>query len=343
MTRLLLLPLWYRGKQVLHPSSRQQVIPSNYRTVTLTKTKNEQHTRNHFAIMKLSLILLTILVVGPTALVSAETMVRFVFNDGRAPSYFEGTSCSSSENALIDTIFDLKKLLGLVRRRQLHTSLSNTTSVEAINATGTESRELYPRKCKNNCAGLATGTCRATDCLGYRRRELGDKRNGDRKNRDLQEMQCPALVELMHSKLDLLQISSSCRKFLDKTKRVTTCFDDVIYGEIEGVRLWKVSYFWSTVLQERMASTGYSFCKSTSFNLESINNDCVESAYMELTGPNNYRYTNYQTNAPYTLFNDLGFTMLGQRLSTVGEYTLSITPDGFDYKKKTFKFTLKSC
>lgn len=175
------------------------------------------------------------------------------------------------------------------------------------------------------------------------RRELQDETDGDHKNRDLQEMQCPALLELVHSKLDLLEISSTCRKFLDKAKRVTTCFDDVIYGEIEGVRLWKVSFFWSSVLQERMPSTGYSFCKSTSFNLESINNDCVENALMELKGPNNYVYTNYQTFAPYTLFNDLGITMLGKKMTTPGEYTLSITPDGFADKKKSFTFTIKNC
>jgi hypothetical protein len=289
-----------------------------------------------------TLPILSIFITTSTSFVSAEPMVRFVFNDGRAPSYFEGTSCSSTENALIDAVFDIKKLLGRVRR-QLRTSSTNITSTESlIVPPEEESRELYPRKCKNNCLGLATGTCRATNCLGYRRRELTDKR-GEHKNRDLQEMQCPALVDLMHSKLDELKISPTCQKFLDRSKRVTTCFDDVIYGEIEGVRLWKVSLLWSTVLQERMPSSGYSFCRSTTFNLESINNDCVENAHMELRGPNNYVYTNYQTNAPYTLFNDLGITMLGKRMSMAGEYTLSITPDGFDYKKKIFKFTLRNC
>ena len=283
-----------------------------------------------------------ILAFGPTEFVSAEVMVRFVFNDGRAPSMFEGTYCSSTENALIDTIFDLKKLLGL-GRRQLRTSSTTNATLSAGTLVSTDSRELYPRKCKNNCAGLATGTCRATDCGAYRRRELQDETDGNHKNRDLQEMQCPALLELVHSKLDLLELSSTCRKFLDKTKRVATCFDDVIYGEIEGVRLWKVSFFWSSVLQERMPSTGYSFCKSTSFNLESINNDCVENALMELKGPNNYVYTNYQTFAPYTLFNDLGITMLGKKMTTPGEYTLSITPDGFADKKKSFTFTIKNC
>ena len=294
--------------------------------------------------MKLFSILMIITSIGSTAFVSAETMVRFVFNDGRAPSYFEGTSCSSSESALIDTVFDLKKLLGLVRRRQLVDSVANATSAETLETTTEESRELYARKCKNNCAGMVSGTCRATDCVGYRRRELMDHRDGEHKNRYLQGTQCPALVELMHTAIDALQLSPTCRKFVDRTKRVTTCLDDVIYGEIEGVRLWKVSFFgWSSVLQERMPSTGYSFCKSTSFNLESINNDCVENALMVLNGPNNFEYTNYQTNAPYTLFNDLGFTMLGKKLTTAGEYTLSITPDGFDNKKKTFTFTLKNC
>jgi hypothetical protein len=284
-----------------------------------------------------------ILAVGPKALVSGEVMIRFIFNDGKAPSVFDGTYCTTTENALIDTVFDLKKLLGL--RRQLRVPASSTTSSSAMltTPTNTDSRELYPKKCKDNCAGLASGTCRATDCAGYRRRELTDNRDGDLKDRDLQETQCPALVELVHSKLDALQISSMCRKFLDKSKRVTTCLDDVIYGEIEGVRLWQVSYFRSTVLQESMPSSGYSFCKSVSFNLESINNKCVENALMELKGPNNYQYTNFETSAPYTLFKDLGFTMLGQKLTTPGEYTLSITPDGFEYKKKTFSFTLLNC
>jgi hypothetical protein len=293
--------------------------------------------------MKLFLTMLPLfLAAKPKAFVSAETMVRIVFNDGRAGNYFEGTYCTSTEENLINTVFDLKKLLGL-GRRQLRASATNTTSSVASTTKSTEARELYPRKCKNNCAGMVSGTCRATDCMGYRRRELTDKRDGEEKDRDLQEMQCPALVELMHSKLDALEISPSCRRFLDKTKRDTTCFDDVIYGEIEGVRLWKISFFLSWVLQERMPASGYSFCKSTSFNLESINNDCVENALMVLKGPNNYEYTNYQTYAPYTLFNDLGITMLGQRMTTAGVYTLTITPDGFEYKKKTFTFTLRNC
>jgi hypothetical protein len=297
--------------------------------------------------MNLSLSLIALLItVGPTALVSGEVMMRYVFNNGRAPSSWDGTYCSSNDNKLIDAVFDLKQLLGL--RRQLRTrSATNTTSSTALtNLSHTDARELYPRYCKNNCAGYATGSCRATGCLGYRRRELVSNEDGEENDRNLQEMQCPSLVELVNSKLDTLATSNSCRKYLDKSKRVITCFDDVIYGEIEGVRLWKLSllsFLWPTVLQERMPSSGYSFCKSTTFNLESINNDCVENALMELKGPNNYVYTNYQTYAPYTLFNDLGITMLGQKMSTAGEYTLSITPDGFEYKKKVFTFTLKNC
>ena len=274
-------------------------------------------------------------------------MIRFIFNDGRAPSVFDGTYCTSTENTLIDSVFDLKSLLGI--RRQLRAPSANgasptSSAIMTVPTTSkTESRELYPRKCKNNCAGLATGTCRATDCVGYRRRELTDKRDGVDTDRDLQEAQCPALVELVHSKLDALGISSTCRKFLDKSKRVTTCLDDVIYGEIEGVRLWQVSFFRSTVLQESMPSSGYSFCKSTSFNLESINNDCVDNALMVLKGPNNYEYINHETSDDYTLFQDFGITMMGQKMTTPGVYTLSITPDGFEYKEKTFTFTVKNC
>jgi hypothetical protein len=302
---------------------------------SLTKTKTTLPD-----IMKLFTIILSILIVGPTSFVSAEIMVRFVFNDGRAPSMWEGTYCSSSENTLIDAVFDLKNLLGL--RRNLRTSLSNTTSSAETSVEETEeARELYPRKCKNNCAGIASGTCRATDCLGYRRRDLTAGR--DHNDRDLQQTQCPALVELVHSKLDALLVSPTCRKFLDKSKRVSTCFDDVIYGEVQSVRLWKVSLFWPTVLQDSMPSSAYSFCRSTTFNFEAINNDCVDHALMELTGPNNYVYTSYRTYAPYKLFNDLGFTMTGQRMAAAGEYSLSITPDGFEYKKKTFTFTLKNC
>jgi hypothetical protein len=223
-----------------------------------------------------------ILAVGPSAFVSAEVMIRVIFNNGRPPSIFEGTYCSSTENTLINAIFDLKKLLGL--RRELRTRSATNVTSSAVTLTSTtsnvDSRELYPKKCKDNCAGMASGTCRATDCAGYRRRELMDEKDGERKDRYLQEEHCPALVELVQSKLDALQLTSTCRNFLDKSKRVTTCLDDVIYGEIEGVRLWKVSLLWSTVLQERMPATGYSFCKSTTFNMESINNACVENALM---------------------------------------------------------------
>jgi hypothetical protein len=292
-------------------------------------------------------VLSFLLAVGPTTLVSAEIMIRFIFNDGRAPSIFEGTYCSSTENSSIDAIFDLKTLLGRRRRQLRLTSDTNSTISAAPLASiepHTDSRGLaYPRKCKDNCAGLAKGTCRATDCVGYRRRKLMNEIDEMGQERSLATEQCPALVELVHAKLDALDISSTCRKFLDKSKRITTCLDDIIYGEIEGVRLWKVSYMWSTVLQESMPVTGYSFCRGMSFNLESINNDCVESALMVLKGPNNYEHTNFETDTTFTLFKDLGVTMMGQKVPTAGEYTLSIIPDGLDYKKKTFTFTVNNC
>ena len=296
--------------------------------------------------MKLFTIFMLILAVGPTVFVSAEVMVRTIFNNGRAPSSWENTYCTSTETSLIDNLFDLKKLLGL---RQLRTSSAEVsaspTSTSTANTTTTGSRELYIRKCKDYCKGVAAGTCRATNCVGYRRRDLKENSNGGHDERELQTGQCPAVVDLLNAALDLLQVSPSCRNYLDKSKRTTECFDDVMYGEIEGVRLWKVYqyFFWSSVMEERMPSSGYSFCKSLYFNLESINNDCVNNAYMVLDGPNNYQFINNQTYKPYTLFNDLGITMLGEKMTAAGEYTLSITPDGFEHKKKVFKFTLKNC
>ena len=296
--------------------------------------------------MKLFTIFMLILAVGPTVFVSAEVMVRTIFNNGRAPSSWENTYCTSTETSLIDQLFDLKKLLG---RRQLRTSSAevsasptSTSSANTTNTTG--SRELYIRKCKDYCKGVAAGTCRATNCVGYRRRDLKENSNGGHDERELQTGQCPAVVDVLNAALDAVQVSPSCRNYLDKSKRTTECFDDVVYGEIEGVRLWRVSFLWSSVLQERMPSSGYSFCKSTLFTFESINNDCVDNVSMVLEGPNNYRYTNTRSYAPFTLFNDLlGLTMIGQRMYYAGNYTLSVTPDGFENKKRTFSFTLKNC
>ena len=288
--------------------------------------------------MKLLTIFILILAVVPTAFVSAEVMVRTVFNNGRAPSSWENTYCTSTETSLIDKLFDLKKLLANapvnISSTEVTTSVTNTTG----------SRQLYIRKCKDYCKGVAAGTCRATNCVGYRRRDLKENSNGGHDERELQTGQCPAVVDVLNAALDAVQVSPSCRNYLDKSKRTTECFDDVVYGEIEGVRLWRVSFLWSSVLQERMPSSGYSFCKSTLFTFESINNDCVDNVSMVLEGPNNYRYTNTRSYAPFTLFNDLlGLTMIGQRMYYAGDYTLSVTPDGFENKKKVFKFTLRNC
>ena len=99
-------------------------------------------------------------------------ILRVVFNNGN-PS-----SCTTTEWNTIDTaIYNMAKVQRKLSLRGGKSINMTDTSVgdEEDGVTKDESeeintsRELYPNSCANSCAGFAPKTCKALNCIGYRR------------------------------------------------------------------------------------------------------------------------------------------------------------------------------
>jgi hypothetical protein len=196
-------------------------------------------------------------------------------------------------------------------------------------------RELaYPTKCKNLCAGTATGYCQAVDCKGYRRRELLD----GQKSRDLitgVAFTCTQQVNYINTELNRLVsqnlVADSCKTLLSRPRDIT-CFDDYIYGVIDSFELWQT-------LALGVISDNYSICFDWFYAFKTIANDCVHSVRTTLTGPNNYYRDNVQQSLPYSVFGDIGTDgLLMEKLPYTGNYTLTAVPDGLVGKSKTITF-----
>jgi hypothetical protein len=245
------------------------------------------------------------------SMVSADQMVRYIFNNGIEPST---PPCTSTENAMIDALF----LPKTSRRRHLTVS-SNSTARELV------TRSAY---CKQNCLGIKS--CRATGCLGY---------DGTIKNRKLSV--CDNVIVSINQKLDTLPVSASCKGYIHKDKRKSECYDDVRYGEVLGAKLWTISG--STQTSVDLPSSGYSFCRSKTFNIEGIVNECVDVTGFRLNGPNGYTAGRFENNIPYTFFGDDGTKYFAGTVPHTGLYTLIIKPDNYSEKQKTFTFTVNNC
>jgi len=95
--------------------------------------------------------------------------------------------------------------------------------------------------------------------------------------------------------------------------------------------------YWRTLLYSNF--TGGNICIHKTIAIETVPNDCVDSALTTLTGPNNYTYQRHEFDVPYSVFGDLGTgNLLGRTLPYVGTYTLTALPDGLSFKQKTITF-----
>jgi hypothetical protein len=284
--------------------------------------------------------------------VYGERMVRFTFNDGLPPLLLLN-ECTAADFRHIDPLFNMTT--GTGGNRHLR-------RLEQPSAT-VEHRELttYPGKCKNYCAGMARGTCRATGCVGYRRQLQVGAISG--------ELSCDAHVNSIHDALDALilakggkLLSIPCQRFLKRSKRKTICVDDVVYGEITGFTFitsttqLKVLFLTTPPVVtefQKNAKSGYAFCKSVPFNIEVNVNPCVDIVNMTLTGPNNYIHSRMDSNHPMMLFKNAtttsGTGLLrssfpdGIQYLNPGAYTLRATPDNFQHKEKTLDFLIMEC
>jgi hypothetical protein len=265
---------------------------------------------------------LTLLFFGPT-MASAVRMVRMLFNSTQ--------TCTSEDDILIDAIFDPG-----MRRRQRSTSNNN------------KQRELS-KYCKNNCAGKMPRTCRASGCAGYDDRRAARTGNSNNDERELQ-ISCDDQIQLMNDRMNLListdAVSESCKEYLDPAFRTSQCYDDVIYGEIENIQLYNVSTPMLPVLMTDNLQSGFSICRSLFFNIEVTVNPCVDFIHFNTVGPGgpNYARNSTDNTFPYTMFaGSVNGTMVGRKLFYAGVYTLTITPDGFDRKKRVLQLTLLRC
>jgi hypothetical protein len=263
----------------------------------------------------LNTLVFSAIAIVPT-MVSADQMVRFIFNNGIEPTT---TACNPTENAMIDALF----LPKTGRRRRLrHLRTSNETYSRGLST--------YAAVCKQNCLGLKC--CRATGCLGY---------DGSiNKNRDLLSV-CDNILLDINRKLDALPVSTSCKSYLAASKRKAECYNDVRYGEVLGAKLWTITSSGQT--SQDLPFSGFSFCKSKSINIEGIVNDCVDVLDLDLSGPNGYIYGRYENNIPYSMFGDDGVKFAGRVLPYVGAYKLVIRPDAYNEKQKTITFTVNNC
>ena len=251
--------------------------------------------------------------IAPT-MVSADQMVRFIFNNGIEPTT---AVCNPTENSMIDELF----LPKTTRRRLRHLKTNNETDARGL--------ITYASKCAQNCLGIKC--CRATGCLGY---------DGTINHRGLLSV-CDSILLDIGKKLDALPVSTSCKNYLAASKRKAECYNDVRYGEVYGARLWTITSTAQT--SSDLQSSGSSFCKSKSINIQGVVNDCVDVLTMDLYGPNGYVVKRYENNTPYSLFGDWVTKYAGRTLPYTGSYKLVLRADAYADKEKIVTFSVNNC
>ena len=278
---------------------------------------------------------------------NADRMIRLLFNNGVTPT--DDMFCSISDNAHIDNVFKPIKRVRYLREAAMDpTANSNITSNDVELADTHIDRELWPTYCKNNCAGYAPGTCRATNCVGYRRKG----------RRQAQTLTCADQVEAVHAELDavMTKVSSTCALYLTRDNRIAECFDDVIYGVVENFVLWKSpnvnrqfnsrQHVYSMVKNLKSLGTvtdGFTVCQYDRINIEAVVNPCVKFITATLTHPSGFTVTRTEGQIPYTVFGDETNAPMGRELPKLGTYTFTAIPDNFDYKKTSITFNVVRC
>ena len=283
-------------------------------------------------------------------MVAAQRMIRFIFNNGNIPRQYN--ECSEYEyQRYIDPIFSKINITMIP-------TISNVTTPNATTSIGhARTRRLrqvlprrtaskkYPGKCRDNCAGMARGTCRATDCVGYRRRrqqyrsltsegedvDTDDDADDDEDHDDEQQLQysitCEEQINDIHYALDQLirrtgssysynnGVSTSCQRFLSKSKRKAECYDEIIYGEIMSFTFWNMNYARGSSssqqppyssrysysyggsyqprikIKENVTADGLNVCDNIPLNVEANVNSCVDTVHFKIQG-----WTNNSTN-----------------------------------------------
>lgn len=299
--------------------------------------------------MKLSVraILLSSIMVGST---NAARMVRVIFNNGVAPT--EATFCNAPDTIKIDHVFKPIERVRYLRDTTTAVVKPNVVSSE-VEADMHVDRKLWPAYCKDNCAGYVSGTCRATNCVGYRKMD----------RRQTQTLTCTDHVQVINTRLNdvMTKVSSTCAAYLQPVNRKVECFDDIIYGVVENFVLWesttvnklsltsvdpltKTFTLVKDLVSLGAVADGFSICQYDRINIEAVVNSCVKSVTSTLTGPSGFAViTRTENKLPFTIFGDDMNIPMGRELPMVGTYTFTAVPDNFDYKKMSITFRVKQC
>jgi hypothetical protein len=256
----------------------------------------------------------------------ADRVIVVIFNNGISPT--AATQCDTADTFKIDTAFK-----PIERFLRVNTKSVTNSSIESIDNAMVDShmdRELWPTYCKNSCAGYATGTCRATGCVGYRKKD----------RRRAQTLTCTDHVKIMNNLLDDVRtrVTSTCAVYMNPANRLTLCYDDVVFGVVEHFVLWKAPSKDKPLASYGPVTDGFTICHNDRIDIEAVANQCVDTVTSTLTGPKGFSATTRTSNQlPYTILGG------GLTLPTAGTYTLTAVPDKTDFKKKTITFQVKKC
>jgi hypothetical protein len=296
-------------------------------------------------------------------IVAEDKVVVVSFNNGTAPSSTH--SCSSLDNGIIDNLFYWASL----SRRNLRgvETMPNATSIlEPVDFYKYEEagvRNLaYSSKCKDACAGYATGTCRAIGCVGYRRTLEHEDHDEKRK---LQDAICDRVIGNIHSGLNNLittnAVSNTCKAFIDPSKRKYTCYGETVFGQIDTLKIWNVGNAASPVLMTNVSvsalpyttetptfQSAYSFCKSRKITAEVVGNDCIDVLTFHLykvpnTWGGQHVHVMDDYAAPFLMYGTDAYGRMNGTLLPVGQYMMDVKPNWYVAKEKRFMFTVLNC
>ena len=262
--------------------------------------------------------------------VIAERSVVVLFNNG--VSDVNSGSCTDADFNKTQAILSTSGLNSTYTKRQLRATVNDDMddmTESMLLTTEAHHRALWPIQCKNACAGVTPGRCQASGCKGYRRRLHLDGND----QRDLLSgvaFTCTQQIDYINTELNKLvsqnTVTSSCKTLLSKPRNIT-CYDDVIYGVVEYIKLWDVAPTPQNVLFDDF--TGQEIFRSQLVTLESITNDCVDTLRTTLTGHNGYYADNNENNRPFSLYGDnvAKGKFFGKKMPHLGPYELTVVPD----------------
>jgi hypothetical protein len=264
------------------------------------------------------------LFVTPT---DALIQIRYLFNNGTDdPSM----SCDSADMKVIDEIFSVRVNRNLRSTKASKLEHRPMDFIHDFALKHDNRRQLiYPPTCKNLCAGYTPRTCRAVNCIGYRRKLLKE------------DLNCANTTALINADLEnnINQLTTSCQSLVN-APRIIECYDNFVFGEITSFTAWKGQA--NNVALQTNVTKGYKVCRSENVNIEVVGNDCIQHVEMELIRSNGHEKYYMDTTAPFSLVPNNGTFWRGANI-TVGSYTLVANPNSFTENAQNITFQVLNC